>query len=362
MRKQIPMTTDNDFMRLALTEAKRGVGLTSPNPVVGAVIISGGRVIGRGWHQAAGCPHAEIEAIAAVRGRRSLRDATLYVTLEPCSTTGRTPPCTIAIIDAGFARVVYGATDPNPRHAGRAKALLLQAGVKVTTGVLAEECEALNPAWNKWIATGLPFVTAKAGMSLDGRIAPVPGSKWITSTKSRADAMRLRATCDAVLVGGGTIRADNPRLTLRGFPGAVNPLRVVWTKSGRLPKTSRIFADRFSDRTRIFVGVSLRKCLKALAAEGVQSVLIEGGGRVLGEAFDKGLVDRVVFYIAPVVIGGPVPAVGGRGAGSIEEGWRLQNPEFFQVGPDLRVSGMVKRHKTAASSLFAWEGEAPAEP
>lgn len=336
---------DIKFMEAALLEARKGIGHTHPNPAVGAVIVKGRRVLSRGWHRAAGCPHAEVDAIKGLKNPKDANGSTLYVTLEPCSTHGRTPPCTEAITRAGIRRVVYGACDPNPRHAGRADGILLAAGIPVTSGVLAAECAAINESWNKWIATGIPFVIAKAGMSLDGRISSPPGRRWITSQASRRDAMLLRASCGAVLVGGETVRTDNPRLTLRGMPGAKQPLRVVWTKSGNLSSDSRIFIDRHRARTIIFKGMSLRRALLELGKMGVTSVLVEGGGRTLGEAFDRELVDRAVFYLAPVLTGGPVAAVGGTGASSNESGWCLENPCYRMTGGDVRIEGAVVRRK-----------------
>jgi len=332
-------------MRAAMAEARKGSGLTHPNPAVGAVIVKGSRILARGWHRAAGLPHAEIEALSNLKNRAAARGATIFVTLEPCSTHGRTPPCTQALIETGIARVVYGARDPNPLHAGRADALLRAAGIAVTPGVLAADCAALNSAWNKWISTGLPFVIAKAGMSLDGRIGSPPGRRWITSPESRADAMDLRASSGAILVGGGTIRADNPKLTVRGRPGAAQPWRAIWTRTADLPPGSHIFTDRHRARTLVYSGRSLRQVLRDLGRRGVQQVLIEGGGRTLGEAFDRHLVDRIVFYIAPVLLGGPVPAVAGRGAGSIADGYDLENLCYRVTGGDLRVQGDVRHRK-----------------
>lgn len=328
------------MMRLAIREARRGLGKTHPNPAVGAILVRNEKILARGWHRAAGQPHAEIEAL---KKTSSARGATLYVTLEPCSTHGRTPPCTSAILEAGIARVVYGATDPNPKHAGRAAKILHKAGVEVVSGVLAEECSLLNRAWNKWIATGLPFVTAKAGMSLDGRIASPPGRRWITSNVSRRDAMKLRAECGAILVGAETIRTDNPSLTVRGLQVAQQPLRVVWSRSGRIPNESLILTDAHRDRTLVFKGKSLRAVLRDLGGRGITHVLIEGGGRTLGEAFDKELVDRVVFYIAPVLLGGPIPAVGGLGVADNESRIRLLNPVYKKSGPDIRIEAEIAR-------------------
>ena len=245
---------DEKFMRLALREARRGIGSTSPNPAVGAVIVRSGRVIAKGWHKRAGQPHAEVEALRALKNPAAAKGATIYITLEPCCTHGRTPPCTEALIAAGFARVVLGATDPNPAHAGRAVPILKKAGIRVTCGILAAECEALNVAFNKWGATGMPFVIAKAGMSLDGRLSRPPGEgQWLTSALSRADAMHLRASVDAILIGAGTLRTDNPRLTLRGVAGR-QPLRVVITRSGRIPNDAHLFTDAHSSH------ISLQSC------------------------------------------------------------------------------------------------------
>lgn len=330
-------------MRAALEEARRGSGKTAPNPAVGAVLVRAGRILGKGWHHAAGCPHAEIEALRSLSSPASAKGATLYVTLEPCSTHGKTPPCTEAIISAGISRVVYGAQDPNPKHAGRGKDVLERAGIAVARGVLGEECEELNRYWNKWIRTGLPYVTAKCGMTLDGRIASPPERRWITSEAARRDVMRLRAECGAILIGGETARVDNPRLTVRGVRVARQPLRVVWSRSGRIDPKSLLLADEERDRTLLYRGKSLGSVLKDLGRRGVEHVLIEGGGRTLGTAFDQNLVDRIVFYVAPVLTGGPVPAVGGSGAQDNTSGVRLINPVCKRVGPDLKITAEVAR-------------------
>jgi diaminohydroxyphosphoribosylaminopyrimidine deaminase/5-amino-6-(5-phosphoribosylamino)uracil reductase len=332
---------DHKFMRAALAEARKGVGHTSPNPAVGAVIVKNGRILARGHHHAAGQPHAEIEAIRAAKNPARLRGATIYVTLEPCSTHGRTPPCTEAILRHGFARVVFGATDPNPAHAGRAERLLREAGVAVASGVLADECAALNVAWNHWIVTRRPWVIAKCGMSLDGRIGSHPESRWITSETSRAHAMRVRAEVDAILVGGGTVRADDPQLTVRGIPSARQPWRVVWSQGGDLPATARLFTDEHRGRTLTFVGQSLADVLAELGRREITSVLIEGGGHTLGEAFDARLVNRVLFYMAPQILGGPVSAVGGEGVASAAAAPRLKNVDYRRLGPDVLIAGDV---------------------
>lgn len=335
------MQADEKFMREALKEARKGLGKTLPNPAVGAVIVKNGRIVARGWHHAAGCPHAEIEALRGLKG--PARGATIYVTLEPCSTQGRTPPCTGAILAAGLGRVVYGATDPNPKHAGRAKVLLERAGIRVTSGVLAKACDELNVEWNTWIATGRPYVIAKAGMTLDGRINSPPESRWITSPASRRDAMNLRRRVQAILVGGGTVRDDNPKLTIRGGQVKQQPLRVVWTKSGKLPAKAHLFTDEHKDRTVVLKGMSLRAALRELGRRGVVSVLIEGGARVLGEAFDRELVDEVCFYMAPMISGGPTPTVGGLGVKDNASAWRLTDQRFERIGSDVRLTGRIAR-------------------
>jgi len=343
MSRSSSPATDERLMRRAIAEARKGLGKTSPNPAVGAVISKNGRVLASGWHRAAGLPHAEIAALANLQNPQLARGATLHVTLEPCSTHGRTPPCTSAIRDAGLARVVWGATDPNPKHAGRAQAILEDAGIEVRTGVLAEECATINRAWNKWIRTGMPYVTAKAGMSLDGRIASPPNRRWITSEPARRDAMKLRSQCGAVLVGAETVRTDNPRLTIRGLSVEQQPWRVVWSRSGEIDPASHLLTDEHRDRTLVFQGRSLRATLRELGKRGVQHVLIEGGGYTLGTAFDQNLVDHAVLYIAPVLLGGPTPATGALGVSSNAAGLALQNTTYHRVGGDLRIEGQVAR-------------------
>lgn len=323
-------------MRMALRQAARGVGHTSPNPAVGAVIVRNGKLIAHGFHRRAGLPHAEIEAL---RKTHNPAGATLYVTLEPCSTHGRTPPCVKAIIAAGIARVVIGTIDPNPVHAGRAVRILKKAGIAVTTGVLEEECSDLNRSFNKWIVTGMPFVIAKAGMSLDGRLTPPPGEgQWVTSPAARADAHRLRARVDAILIGAETLRVDNPRLTVRGIRGASQPWRVVITRSGNLPSKAHLFTDAHRERTLVYKNKALRAVLQDLGKRGVTSVLIEGGAKLIGGAFDNRLVDAVQFYIAPRIIGGTKPGITGRNVGSV----RINNAAYKKTGPDFRVTGDVE--------------------
>lgn len=335
-------------MQAALQAARRGLGRTSPNPAVGAAVVREGQLLATGWHRKAGEPHAEIEALRALSDPALARGATIYVTLEPCSTHGRTPPCVQAILDAGFRRAVIGTLDPNPAHAGRAIPILRAAGVEVCHGVLEEECRRLNLAFNRWIVTGMPWVIAKAGMSLDGRITRPPDApRWITNEESRADTHRLRAEVDAILIGGETLRVDNPLLTVRGLPDSDEhprqPWRVVVSQSGNLPADAAVFTDEHRERTLLFVGKSLEEVLRELGRRQVTSVLIEGGMRVLGEAFDRRLVDQICFYVAPLLVGGPKAVVGGEGAGSSGEALRVVNPRYDRFGDDLRVTGIVEK-------------------
>ena len=340
------MTTrasDATFMQVALAEARRGLGLTSPNPAVGAVLVVGKKIVARGHHRRAGAPHAEVECLARF-GRRLPKTATMYVTLEPCSTTGRTGPCTTALVDAGLRRLVIGTVDPNPKHAGRAINALRKAGIDVEAGVLADECTKMNEAYNKWIRTRLPFVIAKCGMSLDGRLTMPPGEgQWVTSAGSRHHAHQLRTKVDAILVGAETIRADNPRLTVRGDAGSKQPWRVVVSRSGKLPRQARIFTDRFRERTLVYRQIEIDALLRDLGAREITSVLIEGGGNVLGQALDEGLIDKAQIYVAPTLTGGPTRAFAGWGAASTAESVRLREVYYERIGSDICVTGYPVR-------------------
>jgi diaminohydroxyphosphoribosylaminopyrimidine deaminase/5-amino-6-(5-phosphoribosylamino)uracil reductase len=335
------MMTDRDeaFMRAALVEAKKALGRTSPNPVVGAVLLIDERIVSKGHHREAGRAHAEIECLRDFGAPIPAR-ATLYVTLEPCSTAGRTAPCTEAITKAGVKSVVIGATDPNPRHSGRGIVELRKAGVQVREGILAEECTRLNETFNKWIVTGQPFVIAKCGMSLDGRLTRPPGEpRWITGSDARRQAHHLRARMDAVLVGAGTVRADNPRLTVRGVPGARQPWRVVLTRSRQLPRHAYVCSDKFAARTLIYERKSLESVLKNLGTRGITSVLIEGGGEVLGEALEKRLIDKVEIYVGPLLAGGGVIAFPGEGVEKTADALRLRDIWYEQIGETVCLRG-----------------------
>ncbi|MDQ2659834.1 MAG: bifunctional diaminohydroxyphosphoribosylaminopyrimidine deaminase/5-amino-6-(5-phosphoribosylamino)uracil reductase RibD [Verrucomicrobiota bacterium] len=333
------VSADETFMRAALKEAQKGIGHTSPNPAVGAVLVVDGKIVARGHHRAPGAAHAEVECLRAF-GKLIPRGATLYVTLEPCSTSGRTPACTRALIEASVESVVVGALDVNPAHNGAGIELLRVAGMNVRTGVLADECVALNEAFNKWIVTRRPLVIAKCGMSLDGHLTRQPNEpKWITSAAARRHANHFRAQVDAILIGAETLRADNPSLTARVDPGARQPWRVVLSRSGRIPRDAHLFTDRFLARTLVFRKKSLGEVLDELGRRDITSVLIEGGGEVLGQALDQRLIDRVRLYLGPVFTGGPVLAFPGLGASSTQEALRLHDLRYERIGDDVFVTG-----------------------
>lgn len=335
-------SADERHMREALTEGEKGLGSTSPNPPVGAVIVRDGKTIGRGWHERAGGPHAEIYALGdALRrfGPDAARGATLYVTLEPCSTHGRTPPCTAAILAAGLRRVVVGTADPNPLHAGKGLDLLRAAGVDVVCGVAEKEARELIRFFAHHITTGLPWVIAKTAMTLDGRTTLPPGKgQWVTSKEARDNVQFWRRQCDAILVGGETFRRDNPALTLRGkwAEGRPQPWRVVLSSDPDLPETHKLFTDFHSNRTIVHEGLTLRESLARLGKLGVASVMLESGGRLFTHALSEGLVNEVILYLAPVFGGGDNRLITTDGiAGS------LRDVEVSLIGPDICVRGKV---------------------
>jgi diaminohydroxyphosphoribosylaminopyrimidine deaminase/5-amino-6-(5-phosphoribosylamino)uracil reductase len=280
-----------DFLARALDLAERGRGTTAPNPVVGAVVAAGSDVLGEGWHERAGGPHAEVVALEAA-GERA-RGATLYVSLEPCAHEGRTPPCVDAVIRAGISRVVAAAADPNPLTDGKGLERLREAGVdvKLADGDLAARARQQNEAWRTWIALGRPFVTYKAGITLDGRVT-VPGSRWVTGEASRRRVHELRAASDAVAVGMGTVRADDPLLTARDVAAKRQPRRLAFG-GGPLPEGSELE----------LVSGPLDEELARLADEGVQSLLLEGGPTLAASFLAAGLVDKLLLFVAPTLSG-----------------------------------------------------------
>jgi diaminohydroxyphosphoribosylaminopyrimidine deaminase / 5-amino-6-(5-phosphoribosylamino)uracil reductase len=363
-----PRSDDTEFMRLALRLARRGYGRTSPNPMVGAVLVSGGQVVSQGWHHRAGDPHAEVEALrdAQRRGHRT-KGASLYVTLEPCCTRGRTPPCTDAILAAGIRRVVAAATDPNPAHAGRGFRILRRAGIEVVAGLLAEEATRLNESFNHWIVHRTPFVTLKAAMTLDGKIATADGeSKWITGEKARAFAMRLRRGADAILVGINTVLADDPSLTLRPVQGS-RLRRILLDARARTPLKSNVVTDALASLTTIVVGrsaprprmealaqkvrvlaapeaegrIDLRWLLKRLGAESVTSLLVEGGGEVHASFLAEGLAQRVTFFYAPKILGGRDARKAVGGDDSLKTLHRLHDVQWRRLGRDLCLMARI---------------------
>lgn len=325
-------------MREALTLAERGRGWTQPNPCVGAVIVHGGKKLGEGWHRRAGGSHAEIEAIHdAEKKGHAVKGATIYVTLEPCSTFGRTPPCTNTIIARKFKRVVVGATDPNPVHAGRAYRILKKAGVAVTRGVLRKECEEANAAFNHWVKTGLPWVVVKVAMTLDGFLR-MPKRSWLTGSAADKDVHRLRAICGAILVGAETLRTDNPQLTVRGVKCLRQPWRVVVTRSGKLPKEAKIFTDACKDRTLVFKNQNWKKVLSELGKLGVKRLLVEGGGKTIESLVKAKFVNEVWIYYAPFVSGLKKSALP---RADVLRKLKLKNINLIFLGKDLKMTGVV---------------------
>lgn len=331
-------------MRLALRLARRAWGMTSPNPLVGAVVVRDGVCVGQGWHHRAGTPHAEVHALAAAGGKAA--GATLYVTLEPCCTHGRTPPCTDAIITAGVRRVVVGCTDPNPKHAGRGVELLRQQGIVTECGVEEAACRDLNEAFFAWITTGRPYVLLKLGMTLDGKIATAAGeSKWITGAQARAKVQELRRWADAIMVGAETVRRDNPELTVREpADWWRQPQRLIWTRQPDvLDRGLRVFADpaRPPRCVQAQTRAEWLPLLTELGRQGVTSLLIEGGGELAGHVLQAGVVDKVAFFVAPKLLGGrgSRPAVAGPDPADLAAAVDLQRMTVRHVGADLMITG-----------------------
>lgn len=355
------MTRDSAFMREAVRLGRKGLGRTGPNPPVGAVVVSKGRVVGRGYHRGAGLPHGEIEALRRA-GTRS-RGATLYVTLEPCNHHGRTPPCSEAILAAGIRHVVFGVRDPNPHVRGGGAARLRRQGIAVESGVEATACAELIAGFSHVVTRGRPLVTLKLAASLDGRIATRTGaSRWITAPPARELVHRLRNEHDAVMVGAGTVRADDPSLTCR-IRGGRDPLRVIVDGRLRTPLTARVVSPPFAAGTIIATttrsgrglaelrrrGVriltmpgrgklSLPVLLRRLAAQGVSTVLLEGGAELAAAALRAGVVDRLLLFFAPVLIGGDgVPMIGSLGVKHMTRAPGLRILEVSHVGVDVLV-------------------------
>jgi diaminohydroxyphosphoribosylaminopyrimidine deaminase/5-amino-6-(5-phosphoribosylamino)uracil reductase len=360
------------YMRIALAQARRGMGRVSPNPMVGAVVVKRGWIVGMGYHHRAGTPHAEVHALA--QAGEKARNADLYVNLEPCSHFGRTPPCADAIIASRIRKVVIGMVDPNPLVAGRGMARLARAGIEIISGVLEEECRALNQAYIKYITRGVPFVILKVASSLDGKIATASGdSRGLTSPPSVRAVHRLRDRVDAILVGIGTVEADDPLLTTRlpGRPGK-DPVRVIVDSRLRISPRARVFnpdsaagvimattgrAPRAKkERLERIGGVSfitadgrdgrvdLKKLMRRLGKRGISSLLIEGGTGISTSALASGIVDKVIFFYAPKIIGGRLSygITAGEGVASVEKALAVHNLAIKRYGEDILVEGYVQ--------------------
>lgn len=357
-------------MRLAVREAQKGLGRTSPNPCVGAVVVKDGRLIAKGYHRKAGTPHAEVHALNAA-GKKA-RGATIYVTLEPCNHTGRTPPCTQAILASGIRRVVVGMLDPNPLVAGGGCKMLADNGLAVEHGVLADQCRELNRPFCKHITTGLPWVIMKAGLSIDGRLAVASGeSGWITNEQSRREVHRLRDRVDAILIGSRTALTDDPSLTTR-LPGrrGRDPLRIILDATLKLPPAAQMLRQESAAATWIFCGpdadperaaalVAAGACIKPVALgddgrldlaavlcelgrAGITSVLVEGGGRVHGAFLRAGLVDAVSLFVAPCFLGGDaLPLVDGLKLKTVQAAPRFRTTRVKRLGDDLLIEGLL---------------------
>lgn len=354
--------SDETFMQRALALARRGEGLTRPNPPVGAVVVRNGRVVGEGWHRKAGGPHAEVYALRQAGARAA--GATLYVTLEPCSTWGRTPPCTEAVLNAGIRRVVAAVQDPNPAHAGRGLRGLRQRGVDVSSRLCEAEARDLLAPFAKWILTMRPFVTLKMGMTLDGRIADASGgSRWITGPAARRKVLALRQRVDGIMVGAGTLRKDNP--TLRPNPSRGRaPWRIILAPDGRVPPESRVLSDGHAGQTLIVIsrlapasratalertgarvlraqtkgrGLNLDAVMAELGRMGLLHILSEGGGEVAASLIAAGLVDEYLLFVSPSFLGGSGRAVVGGQGWSMENRPRLVFASVERCGPDIMI-------------------------
>ena len=364
---------DEKYMRMALHLAEKARGRTNPNPMVGAVVVKGGKVISRGYHRKAGELHAE--AIALKKAAKAAKGATLYVTLEPCSHTDkRTPPCTPLVLQSGVKRVVVAMIDPNPRVSGRGIKTLRKSGIEVVTGVLESDAKKLNEAFMKYITTGMPFVTLKIAQTLDGRIATAAGeSKWITGEKAREEGRRLRDINDAILVGINTVLKDDPSLTTR-IRGGRDPIRVIVDSKLRTPLTAKVITQKSSAKTFIATldtmskdnlvklvdtgaeillargskgRVDLTYLMRMLGSFGITSVLIEGGAEVNASALKSGIVDKVVLFIAPMLMTGrdSLCSIGGTSPMKLAQSIGLSDMQVRIVGQDLMIEGYVKKKR-----------------
>lgn len=364
---------DKKYMNIALVLAEKGKGFTSPNPLVGAVIVKNEKVIGQGFHQKAGGPHAEVHAINSAT--ESVEGATMYVTLEPCSHYGKTHPCAELIIEKKIKRVVVAATDPNPLVSGNGLKKLKEAGIEVTAGVLEQESMQLNEVFNKYITTKLPFVVMKYAMTLDGKIATETGaSKWISSETARKHAHLLRGYLNGIMIGVDTVIKDDPYLTCR-IPGYLNPTRIILDSRLRIPDQANLLKDQSHAPTILLTTkhapaekikllnnrnievlivpeldgrIDLNQAMKVLGEKGIDSILLEGGGTLNGAALEAKIVDKVNLYVAPKLIGGEkaISPVRGRGVDTISEAFNIERTNYQRIGNDLLVEGYLEKRKS----------------
>jgi len=362
------MNTHEKYMNLAFNLAKKAKGKTSPNPMVGAIVVKNGRIIGRGYHQKAGLSHAEV--IALDQAGSKAQGATLYVTLEPCTHFGKTPPCVHRIIASGVKEVIIGMVDPNPKNNGKGIEILRQNKIKVKVGFLEDELRALNAVFIKYISKRIPFITVKVGQSLDGKIATRTGdSKWVTSDKSRSYAHKLRSEFDAVMVGVNTVLRDNPRLS--PWLSDRRLIKIVVDSQLSTPQDANIFSkdspviiatlpalpgqetenrEILAKKAKILEvkekegQINLKDMMKKLAHEGIANILVEGGGTLLGSLFDEGLVDRVLFFISPKIIGGKeaISSVMGQGVVRADRAIKLKQVSLKRIGEDFLIEGLVQ--------------------
>lgn len=354
---------DCEYMNLAISLARATMGQTGPNPSVGAVLVKDGKLVGTGAHFKAGTPHAEVHAIRAAEG--TARDAIMYVTLEPCSHHGKTPPCADLIIETGIKKVFIATLDPNPLVAGKGIEKLRNAGIEVDVGLCREEALQLNEKFFHFIQTKTPFVTIKAGISLDGKTAAKSGdSKWITSPESRQDVHNLRHEHDGILVGINTILQDNPLLTTRRPQGGKNPIRIVLDTELKTPISANVVQDH-STKTIIFTGdqfnkfrkkeleslgvtiisqerstISVKEVLTTLVEHKIMSVLVEGGSEIHASFIEEDAFQQIITYIAPKIIGGrnAIPFIGGVGPELVKLGKKLHFSAVEYLGPDLKIT------------------------
>lgn len=355
------------YMRLAMQLAKKGKGKTSPNPMVGALVVKNNRIIGKGYHEKAGTDHAEVMALD--EAAKSAKGSTLYVTLEPCAHFGKTPPCVDRIIKSQVKEVIVGMIDPNPLNNGRGVAILRRHKIKVKVGFLEDELSKINEAFIKYITKRMPLLTVKVAQSLDGKVATKTGdSKWITSDKSRAFAHRIRQDYDAIMVGVNTILRDNPKLD--AWFSAKQPIRIVVDSQLSTPEDANIFSKNSSviivtltakpgqetenrkileQKAKILEvkeksgQINLKDMMKKLARMEITSILVEGGGTLIGSLFDDALVDKVLFFISPKIIGGKeaISSVMGKGISRIDKAIRLKDVQLKRMGEDFLVQAYV---------------------